>query len=230
MPQRIELITFDDVRIVGNWVTAPTTIGAVILLHMYPATKESWAAFQAVLARRGLASLAIDLRGHGESNVMTDGTKLDYETFTEDEHRSTVNDIYAAHAWIRERDIDSDSIALAGASIGANLALKFLMEEPEIPAAVLLSPGLNYHGIDTMQFVDYVMPHQSVHIVASKGDDDESVKASNELMKLLSSEVKMFTKLDNAGHGTDIFEADVELMGQLADWLRDRIQRVELPA
>jgi alpha-beta hydrolase superfamily lysophospholipase len=225
MSQRIECLSDDGVKVVGAWVTAPTTIGAVVLLHMYPATKESWAAFQPVLARRGIASLAIDLRGHGESVATTGGASLDYRSFSDEETRSSINDVRAAYDWIRDRGIDEDRIAAAGASIGANLALKFLSEEPHVPAAILLSPGLNYHGIDVMEFVDYVAPHQSVRIIASRGDDDDSVSASAEIVKQLFSEEKEFIRLENAGHGTKMFDSDAALMGQMADWLRDRIQK-----
>jgi alpha-beta hydrolase superfamily lysophospholipase len=224
MPKRIEFITDDEVKIVGEWVTAPTTIGAVILLHMYPATKESWASFQPILAQRGIASLAIDLRGHGESTAMVGGAVLDYQKFNEEETKSSINDVRGAYDWIRGRGVEKDRITVAGASIGANFALKFLAEEPQIPAAILLSPGLNYHGINVMDFVDYVSPHQSVWIVASRGDDDQSINDSAEIMKELLTQKKEFTKLEGAGHGTKMLEADAELMGQMADWLRDRIQ------
>jgi hypothetical protein len=43
-------------------------------------------------------------------------------------------------------------------------------------------------------------------------------------MKELLTEKKVFTKLEGAGHGTKMFEGDAELMGKVADWLRDRIQ------
>ncbi len=224
MPQRIEFTTDDQVKIIGGWATAPTTIGAVILLHMYPATKESWASFQPVLAQRGIASLAIDLRGHGESVSTLEGAVLDYRKFNDDETKSTINDVHGAYAWIKGRGIDADRIAVAGASIGANLALKFLSDEPQVPAAILLSPGLHSHGIEPMDFMDYVSPHQSVWIVASRGDDDESVSDSAEIMEGLFSSDKDFTKLEGAGHGTKMLEADGELMGRMADWLRDKIQ------
>jgi alpha-beta hydrolase superfamily lysophospholipase len=224
MPQRIELTADDGVKIAGIWVAAPTTIGAAVLLHMYPSSKESWAAFQSMLARRGIASLAIDLRGHGESTRTAEGVKIDYRKFGEEETESTVNDVRAAYEWIRSRGVDEDRIAVVGASIGANLALKFLAGEPRVPAAALLSPGLDYHGIRVMDFVDCVASHQSVWIAASKGDDDRSVGDSERIMEALGSEVKVFVKLDMAGHGTRIFDADAVIMGQVADWLRDRIQ------
>jgi alpha-beta hydrolase superfamily lysophospholipase len=224
MSQKIRLRTSDDIVLLANWNAATTTLGAVILAHMYPATKESWAPFQDVLAKRGLASLAVDLRGHGESTKAVEGQTLDYRKFTDAEHLSSMEDLRAAYEWISTRGIETNKIAVAGASVGANLALRLLAENPLIPAALLLSPGLNYHGVTTGDVVPFVNPHQAVQMIVSRGDDDESVRAADQILALLAVEMKGVKKLSNAGHGTRMFEGDAALMGEAADWLRDRIQ------
>ncbi len=226
MSQKVTFNTSDHVSIVANWTTATTTLGAVILVHMYPATKESWALFQDVLAKRGLASLAIDLRGHGESIRTTTGQMLDYRKFTDAENVSSMEDLRAAYAWIIARGIERDQIAVCGASIGANLALRFLAEEPQVPAALLLSPGLSYHGIDVEGITEEVNPHQAVYQVVSREDDDESVHAAEQISSWLAVDVKETKRLKNAGHGTRMIEGDAALMGDLANWLRDRLQSV----
>jgi dienelactone hydrolase len=224
MPQKVTFTTSDGVTIAANWTAAPTTLGAVILVHQYPATKESWAPFQALLAKRGLASLAVDLRGHGESTRTAAGQMIDFRKFSDAEHLSCMDDIRAAYAWIVARGLERDRVAVAGASFGANLALRFLAEEPEVPAALLLSPGLSYHGVGVEGVTEEVNPHQAVLIVVSREDDDESVRASEQIMSWLAVDAKETKKLKNAGHGTRMFEGDSALMGETADWLRDRIQ------
>jgi len=227
MPQKIQITTNDDIVLSANWVAAPTTLGAVILLHMFPATKESWAVFQGMLAKRGIASIALDLRGHGESTRTTVGQTLDYRKFEEMEHISSMEDVRAAYDWLVKRGIERDRIGVVGASIGANIALRYLAENPQVPAALLLSPGLQYHGIGLEDVLEFVNPHQAVQILVSKGDDDESVQASDRILEALAVEVKGVKKLSNAGHGTRMFEGDAALMGEAADWLRDRIQGAE---
>ncbi len=216
------LTTFDHVTLVGDWVPAPTTLGAVILLHMMPATRQSWAPFQRVLAERGLASLAIDLRGHGES-TKADGVTLAYQKFTDQQHIQSLNDVRAAYEWIRAKKIEPARIALVGASIGANLALQFLAEEPQIIAAALLSPGINYHGVTAADAAEKILPHQGVWMGASRGDDEESVAAVQQLEPLLAVEQQVTKIVDNHGHGTAMFDADPALMAEVADWLRERI-------
>lgn len=129
MAERITYVTNDGVTIVGNWVTSPTTIGAAILLHQYPSTRQSWSDVQRILATRGIASVAIDLRGHGESIKGPDGIQLDYQVFKDEEHASSIHDVRGAYEWIQARGIERDRIVAVGASIGANLALNFLSEE-----------------------------------------------------------------------------------------------------
>lgn len=220
MPER--LTTFDHVTLVADWVPAPTTLGAVILLHMMPATRQSWAPFQRVLAERGLASLAIDLRGHGDS-TQAEGGSLAFQKFTDVQHARSINDVRAAYEWIRAKNIEPSRIGLAGASIGANLALQFLAEEPQLTGAILLSPGLNYHGVTTVDAAEKILPHQGVWMAASRGDDDESVAAIQQLEPLLAIENRINKIVDNHGHGTKIFETDPALMAEAADWLRERI-------
>jgi alpha-beta hydrolase superfamily lysophospholipase len=225
MPEKIAYTTEDGITIVGDWVTSPTTVGAVILLHAMPDTRGSWAVFQQTLAQRGLASLAIDLRGHGESTRGTEGRTLDYRKFAEGGHVACINDVRGAYAWIRSRSIDRDRIVAVGASVGANLALQFLSDEPQVPAAGLLSPGEEYHGVNAIEAADFVLPHQAVWIAASN-DDKYSVDSCAKFMDALEIETKSFERLENAGHGMKLFETHPELMGKLADWLRDRILAV----
>lgn len=228
MSQRIEYTTDDGVKVVGNWSTSPTTVGAAILIHAYPNTKESWGAFQVVLAKRGISSLAIDLRGHGESIHTQDGKAIDYRAFSDEETLSSMSDLHGAYEWIRSRGIDRESVAFIGASIGANFALKMLEEYPSAPAGVLLSPGMNYHGVDIERTIENICTQQSVWIAASAEDDDESFKASQMIFDQLMVDKKMFKRLRRAGHGTMMIEGDAVLSGEIADWVRDRIQEFDL--
>lgn len=228
MSQRIEFTTDDDVKVVGSWVTSPTTVGAAILVHALPNTKESWGAFQVILAKRGISSLAIDLRGHGESIHTVEGKTLDYRAFTDEETLSSLYDLRGAYDWIRTRGIDREAIAFIGASIGANLCFQLLAEYPTAPAAVLLSPGLNYHGVSIEETIGDICTQQSVWMAASAEDDDESVDAAIKIHDGLVVDHKFFKRLRRAGHGTMILEGDAVISGEIADWVRDRIQEFDL--
>jgi len=223
MAERITFKTVDECTIVGDWVPAPTTIGAVILIHMMPSNRKSWAEFQAKLSKRGIASLAIDLRGHGESLDGPEGTKMDFKSFTDEEHQSALFDVTGAIDWLKRRGFDPARIALCGASFGANLAVEALLEEPKLLGAALLSPG-SYRGTDAAFDAASILPDQALWIAASESDDQESFDASKEVVAKATSDRKDFVQLKNAGHGTAILTSHPEVGDALADWLRDVIR------
>src|SRR3989344_5609072 len=94
--EHIQLKTRDGVLLYGAYVPAKKHDAfAVVLLHMMPAVKESWKEFQNKLSEAGFQSLAIDLRGHGES-VQKGGERLDYRKFSDREHWEKIHDAEAA--------------------------------------------------------------------------------------------------------------------------------------
>ncbi|MFH1973777.1 MAG: alpha/beta fold hydrolase [Patescibacteria group bacterium] len=221
MAERITYKTLDGVTIVGDWVAATTTIGAVILLHMMPTNRKSWSAFQATLSSRGIASLAIDLRGHGDSTSGPEDSSIDFRNFDDAEHQTYLYDVIGAFDWIRHRGFETTHIALCGASIGANMAVQMLLEEPTLAGAALLSPGSSYHGTDATADAPNLLPHQSLWVAASEGDDQDSFEAAKKIAERAVSERKELMVLKNAGHGTNMMTADAGMMERLADWLRD---------
>ncbi len=203
--EKIELITEDGVKIKGIWQKVEGE-KAVLLLHMMPATKESWQNFSELLVENNFSSLAIDLRGHGESRETLDGKDLDYRYFSDSEHQKSILDLKAASNFLEEKGFPLSNQYLVGASIGANLALEFLSLNPEISKAVLLSPGLDYRGLKTEKFLENIQKNQKILAVASQ--DDYYSFNSVEKLSQLAEEKKLFFKTQfyqAAGHGTDIF-------------------------
>ena len=227
--ERMQLTTKDGVVLYGIFVPAlnnPPVGGApaIVLLHMMPAVKESWAAFQAVGSQAGFQSLAIDLRGHGES-IMKEGQKIDYRQFTDAEHREKIHDAEAAVRFFLGRGVPFSSIALAGASIGANLALAYQAEHGEVKASVLLSPGLDYRGLKTEPFARGIKEEQSIFVAAAKDDERASGNSCADMAQTLfdisKSNNKKIKIFDGAEHGTDMFRAHPELMHDIIAWLRE---------
>lgn len=213
MTERITFETEDGATIVGEY-QAGVGGRAVLLLHMMPATKESWRPFAAALGARGFATLAIDLRGHGESVTSVSGT-LDFKRFTDEQHQDKAKDVATAMRWLASRGFDAAHVAVAGASIGANLAIAWASTHPETPAVLALSPGLVYRGVTTGEEIEAI-PAEKVFLAASAEDkySFESVRTLAELVPGV-----MARELDDAGHGTTMFERDPAFMGEAVDWL-----------
>lgn len=218
MNEEIMFQTKDRVLIFGNWVTTEHPIGAALLLHMMPADKASWRTLQDELLKRNIASLAIDLRGHGKS--ISKGTEtIDYKTFSDFEHQDSMLDVESSLQFLRKKGFEMKQIAVIGASIGANLALQTVIENETMPAVVLLSPGEDYRGIKTYPLAEALSPQQSVLAAASAGDDQKSHDAARTIVEKARSAKKEFKSFTSAGHGTNIFLQDQNLPGFIADWV-----------
>ncbi len=213
--EKIKFTTKDGVDIAGVWWNAKGQKTA-LLFHMMPATKESWLPFAEALFRKGCNVLAIDFRGHGESGGG------DYKTFTSEQHRSYILDAHAAVHFIRERQDDiMPDMVLAGASIGANIALRVSMEYEWIERALLLSAGLDYHGVnigEDIRVQDPALYAVRPYFVTSR-DDADNAQQSALLHNLYGGSL---TTYDTGGHGTDIFKTHPELLGASVEYLLSR--------
>lgn len=215
--EHVSFLTGDRVTISGNYLAVPGATRVALLLHMRPATKASWGAFQEALAARGIASLAIDLRGHGESCTVG-GETLRYADFSEAEERASIFDVRAAHAWLLEQGFAPRGIVLGGASIGANLALWHLAESPELSAAFLLSPGVLYRGIAAEPYAKRLLSTQRLFLAGAADDQNDLA-----LSKLTQVTRAICTVRDFAlgGHGTDLFATHPELPVELLQWISE---------
>ncbi|MDP3985744.1 MAG: alpha/beta fold hydrolase [bacterium] len=218
MSEKISYTTADGVVITGIYFAGAVGGKTAILLHMRPATKESWQVFAAQLVSSGFSALAIDLRGHGES-VQAAGKTLDYHTMTEAEERQSIKDVEGAALWLeREHGVAPEELVLIGASIGANVALQFLADSPSVPAAVLLSPGLDYRGILTEPLAEKLSDEQRVMLIAAE-DDAEASECVPVLAEKISGphELKLFK---SGGHGTKLFESHPDLQQEIIEWIK----------
>ena len=222
--EKLSLITDDGVKIIGIYKKNPESKKAVLLLHMMPATKESWEEFSNLLNENGFSTLAIDLRGHGESTtqeIKGEKKELDYKYFSPQEHQESILDVKSASEFLEKENFSLENQYLVGASIGANLALDFASLHPEIKKIVLLSPGLDYQGLKTDAFIKKLNKDQKILAVASENDyySYNSVKKLKEIAeeKGLSFET-IFYK--TAGHGTNMFgKEEPELAKSILEFL-----------
>ena len=221
--EKIKFVTKDGVTIVGDhYAPLYKSEKGVLLLHMMPAVRGSFAQFAEKLAAEGYHALAIDLRGHGESTKrVKEGveTILDYKMFTDVDHQKSIEDVRTAIMWLHEKGINR--VALVGASIGANLALEALQDDHSLQGAILLSAGYNYRGLETLSFAKAVTFGQGVYYVASH-DDGSAAEMSEGLFaatdKTRSKKIKLF---ESAGHGTTIFENNPLFVDECIAWLKE---------
>jgi pimeloyl-ACP methyl ester carboxylesterase len=171
---RVEFVTQDSWTIVGSF-QPPAQPGrwTFLLLHGVGSGRGEWGALAARLAVEGYGILAYDGRGHGESQVFS-GQKLNWRKFgdrgVDNDWNRTLFDVEAALRFLASKGIESSSVAFCGASMGANVLLKAAAQRKEIPLLILLSPGINYRDVMTVNPIR-AYGKRPLMIVAAQSDN-----------------------------------------------------------
>ncbi len=174
MPQ-----TSDGWRGVGTlWLGASGSQGAVLLLHQLGSNRSEWGMLVERLQQPpAVTVLAIDLRGHGESVTHgPESTRQTWESFGEDQAlwNGLARDAQAAAQYLFEQG-RVRSLVVVGSSIGASAAVAGLADEARVVGLAMISPGVDYHGVDIRDPMDrYValrtFPPRTLWMMAGEGD------------------------------------------------------------
>lgn len=210
--QRVALRTEDGVTLAGSWYEPSSRPApAVILVHMLHRSRKDWDGVASRLASEGIGALTIDLRGHGDSQGDT-GTDLS----------SMIRDVRAARRHLTSRfDVLHTRIGIAGASVGANLAVLEATAEEGIGSLALLSPSLDYRGL-RIEAALRKFGGRPVLLVA--GDDDPYALRSAKDLQKAGGGIRELLVVPGGGHGTNMFGASPDLQRQLADWFHRTLQ------
>lgn len=183
---------------------------AVILVHMLDRSRRDWDVAASRLAAAGIGALALDLRGHGDSQYAPRPT-------TPAELGALVADLSAARRYLGSRnDVQPGRIGIAGASLGASLAVLAAAESASIGSLALLSPSLDYRGLRTEAAARKVA--RPMLLVAS--DEDGYASRSVRDLQKAGGGVREALSLHQAGHGTLMLSRDPSLSWTLVEWFR----------
>jgi dienelactone hydrolase len=228
--QEMTLATPDGYVLKGTLtVPRPGRRPVVLLAPQFRATRAGWQPLTDRLHAAGVATLALDLRGHGESTLKTGVPVAVTEDFLAS--AKTVGfdripgDLALAAAWVRKQPgIDARHLALAGASLGAFSAL---LAAPAVhPVAVLaLSPaGTGAFGenarLDLARAVE--RGKAAVMVMASRDDADAAANAA-----ALRPVFGVYTRLvDGEEHGLAYLQTQSDTMAVfLVEYLTGRKAR-----
>jgi pimeloyl-ACP methyl ester carboxylesterase len=204
-PERIEIEAEDGLILVGNYY-APAEIGspALLLMHHGGGQKELWYDFIPVALDAGYAVLTVDLRGHGET-----GGAIDLQQTIDDSHRWL--------AWLREQpDVDPARTSIVGASMGGDVGLNVMAEDPDLVTVVSISPLLELDNITTTEATSAI-GNRPVFLIAGRGATEEA-DAARTLFGLTEGEAQVLL-IDSDACCTYLFMFDSHLMDAIIGWL-----------
>ena len=193
----------------------------VVLAHQFRADRSGWKPLVDLLAARGIATLAMDLRGHGQS-TLKDGKTLE---ITDDFLGSarTVgferiqDDIAQAAAWVRRQPrINPRRLALAGSSVGAFAALLAARKVHPLAVVALSPAGNGAFGDNPENRLARAVEsaHAAVLVIASAEDREAAANAT-----LLKDEPGIYVSLvPGPDHGFAFLPKEANTM---AGWLTE---------
>ena len=171
----------------------------IVLLHMLGRSHLDWDAAASQLSDAGFAVLAVDYRSGGDLAAYA-------------------VDVRAAKAFLRERpEVVRSSIAIAGASIGANLAVLDAADDPGVKSIALLSPGLDYKGLR----IEAAMKKFGARpaLLAGSTKDPYAARSIRHLTTI-GPGLREVRLTDAVAHGTVLLSRDPDLIPALVDWFK----------
>lgn len=201
----MQFFVSDGLRVLGSFYGAPTRPAPVVLLiHGDGGSREDWAPFATQLQAAGFDVLALDLRGHG----MTEGA-VNWSRVPED-----VVSIFTR--LIRLPGVDGNRAYMAGAGVGANVALAACAEVPECRAAALISPTLSDQGVEA----EAALPAYGLRplLIAVSRLDQPSAADSLALRSAAQGITRLLT-YNGVAHGTALLAEEPALGEIIIRWL-----------
>ncbi len=218
-PKRTDVtLPVDGWHIQGDFV-APQSLSkvpAVLLLHGASRSRGIYAGLAQNLASRGIASLSLDMRAHGESL-----TKGKFQPpYAEHRHLlpGTEADIAAATEYLAQHAaVDPDQIAVVSASYSGEFMALAARQSGYAQAYVSLSPGsLSDQSIETVD--PSGVPWLFVRAVEERPFFDDIFAAIEE-----KSDADIMI-LPGKGHADRLLAQHPRLAAQLAVWLDDALE------
>ncbi|MBU4263154.1 MAG: alpha/beta fold hydrolase [Proteobacteria bacterium] len=223
--EKVKLTTADGYRIAGILSRPSQGDGrlGVVLLPMYRHIKESWQPLVAELDRRGLVSLAIDMRGHGESRIGPDGDDSGRVMERDPALFNAMHlDAEAAVRYLIDQ-AGCRKIGLVGASVGCSVAIDTAVRaQVPVAAVVVMTPGSDYLGIPTLQQITGWPGDLPLLILSSAEEKERGAEAISRKLAKQRAELVLFDQTNI--HGTNMFGRVDGVAERIVNWLNGKLQ------
>jgi dienelactone hydrolase len=209
-PQTVTFTARDGVQVTGVLhVPEKTPAPAVVLLHMLGRTHRDWEGAATRFVEAGIAVLAVDFRHVALADPdSADGVRSPYG--------SLVLDAEAARAYLAARpEVIPARIGMAGASLGANVAVLAAANDPSVRSLALLSVSLDYRGLKLEQALKAFGSRPALLVASS--EDPFALRSARQSVTM-GDGARELRVLSGAGHGTVMLAREPDLATALVDW------------
>ena len=207
--ETIALRASDGTALSAVWHASARPAPAVLLVHMLTRSHADWDLTAQALNVSGFGVLALDLRGHGASEGANGALG------------SMQQDVQAALDWLKTRpDVLASQLGIAGASLGASLAVLAAAADPAVRSLALLSPASEYRGLRCEAAMRrFAERSGAVMLVASTGDPYALRSAHH--FETMGSGLRDLRVIDGTNaHGATLLNVRPDLVTSLVDWFR----------
>ncbi|MCP4460154.1 MAG: hypothetical protein GY816_19335 [Cytophagales bacterium] len=211
-------VTNDGWELIGDLVL-PNSEGsfpAVLLLNKAAGNREVYKNLTSHLAQRGIASLRLDLRGHGESINL--GKFKPGEIHPDPIIWDAEKDVIAAIQFLKSHAlIDSTSLAIVGSSYSGEEMAEAGRLNGYVQAYAALSPG-SFGDESIMRIDSSKIPWL---FIVSK--NDQYLKEITKSVQENSQEVELII-VPGSKHASDILKDNIGIAERIAVWLAEKLQ------
>lgn len=220
-PFAVTFTSSDGVKLHASW--RPSAAGpsapAVLLLHAFSRERRELAEVAEELGARGFATLAVDLRGHGESTSKS-GARIGLSPSLQTSPSAFPRDLEAACVWLRAR---SPRIGVVGFSLAGNLA------------ALATAGGCAEAGVavstnaDPLERLAGTRPSAPRGLLVLASEKDPGRADSARRLHESGHEPKSVVLYPGAAHALDLLRSEPEAKGAAYAWLDARLGPVAPP-
>lgn len=227
-PIELDIQVRDGFHIIGQiYIPKKTTVKnkvpLVIFLHSIGKDSTEWGTFPSTVKEQlKVATLNVDLRGHGKSILNKNSRKVYWQNFRDKDFKKYPYDVIDVLKYIKEQypEIDNSKVVFVGASLGANTALMTGSYGVNAKTIIMLSPMLQYKGYDLRLPIVKYGNHPLLFMVSKK--DVYPYQSCLELIKFAQGK-KLLKVYPYGGSGVNLVKFQPDAKSIIINWIKESL-------
>lgn len=217
-PFEVTFASSDGVLLHATWKPAPAgpSAPAVLLVHAFSRERRDLAEVADELGALGLSTLALDLRGHGES-VWKGGARVGLSPSLQTSPNGFPRDVEAACAWLKTR---ASRVGVLGLSLSGNLAA-LATAAGWAEAGVAVSANAERLGA-----LSGSRPRAPRGLLVLAAEADPGRAESARILDAAGREPKSVVLFPGAAHAIDLLRLEPAAKDAAVGWLATRLSPI----